>query len=67
MTARNTGYTLVRVLDNIVISAISFNIEVTSDLILAVLRYYIIILLTLKVSHNVTFLRIDIDIVILII
>ena len=65
--ARNTGCTLVRVLDNIIISAMSFSIEVISNLISAVLRCHIIILLTLKASHNVIFLRVDINIVILII
>ena len=45
----------------------STSAEVTLNSILAVLRYYIMILLTLKVSHNIVFLRVDIDIVILII
>ena len=67
MIARNAGCALVRVLNNLVVSAISSSTEVTSNLILTVLRHYMIILLTLKVSHNVTFLRIVINIVILIV
>ena len=67
MTARDTGHTLARVLNHIIISAMSTSVEVTLNFILAVLRHYMIILLTLEVSHNVTFLRVDIDIVILII
>ena len=67
MIARDTGCTLVRVLDHTVISVMSTSAEVTSNLILAVLRYCIIILLTLEVSHNVAFLRVDINIMILII
>ena len=64
---RNADYALVRVLNYTVISAISISVEVTSNPILAVLRHHTIILLTLVASHNVTFLRVDIDIVILII
>ena len=64
---RDTGHTLIRVFDYIVISAMSISAEVTSNFILTVLRHYIIILLTLKVSYNVIFLRVDIDIIILII
>ena len=45
----------------------STSVEVTLNLILAVLRCHIIILLTLVALHNVTFLRVDINIVILII
>ena len=65
--ARDTSCALVRVLNYTIISAMSTGAEVTLKLISAVLRCYIIILLTLKVSHNVTFLRVDINIVILII
>ena len=65
--ARDTGHTLIRVLNHTVIRAISISAEVTLNLISAVLRYYMIILLTLEASHNVTFLRVDINIVILII
>ena len=64
---RDAGCTLVRVLNYIVISAISTSAEVILNLISAVLRYYMIILLTLEASHNVVFLRIDINIMILII
>ena len=45
----------------------STSVEVTLNSILAVLRYYMMILLTLKVSYNIVFLRVDIDIIILII
>ena len=45
----------------------STSAEVTLNLILAVLRHYMMILLTLEASHNMTFLRVDINIVILII
>ena len=65
--ARETDHTLVRVLDYTVISAMSISAEVTLNLILTVLRHHTMILLTLKVSHNVTFLRVNISIVILII
>ena len=65
VAARNTDYTLIRVLDNTVVSAISFSVEVILNLNLIVLRCYTMILLTLKVSHNIIFLRINIDIVIL--
>ena len=64
--ARDTGCALVRVLDYTVISAMSISTEVTSNLILTVLRHHTIVLLTLEVSHNVAFLRVDINIVILI-
>ena len=67
MTARNTDCTLVRVLNYTVISAMSTSVKVILNSILAVLRYYMIILLTLVVLHNVIFLRVDINIVILII
>ena len=65
--ARNAGRALVRVLDYIVISAISTSIKVTLNLILIVLRYHTIILLTLVTLYNMTFLRVDINVVILII
>ena len=45
----------------------STSAEVTLNSISAVLRYYIIILLTLKVSYNMTFLTVVINVVILII
>ena len=64
--ARNTDYALVRVLDYIIICAMSTNVEVTLNLISAVLRHHIIVLLTLKASHNIIFLRVDINVVILI-
>ena len=64
---RDTGHTLVRVLNYTVISAMSTSTEVTLNPILTVLRYYTMVLLTLKASHNMTFLRVDINIVILII
>ena len=67
IAVKNTDCALVRVLNYIVISAMSFSIEVTSNLISAVLRYYTMILLTLKVLYNIAFLRVDINIVILII
>ena len=67
MIARNADCALVRVLDYTVISALSTSTEVTSNLISAVLRCHMIILLTLVVSHNMIFLRVDINIVILII
>ena len=65
MTARDTGCALVRVLNYIIISAISTSAEVTSNSILTVLRCYIMILLTFEISHNTVFLRVDINIVIL--
>ena len=65
--ARDTDCALVRVLNYIVISAMSTSTEVTLNFILAVLRCCIIILLTLEASHNVAFLRVDINIVILVI
>ena len=65
--ARDTDCALVRVLDHIVISAMSTSAEVTLNLISAVLRCHMMILLTLKVSYNTAFLRVDINIVILII
>ena len=67
ITTRNAGHTLVRVLNHIVVSAMSISTEVTLNLILAVLRCHIIILLTLVASYNMTFLRVNINIVILII
>ena len=63
MTARNTDCALIRVLDNTIISVISSSAEVTSNLILAVLRHHMIILLTLKVLYNMIFLRININVV----
>ena len=65
--ARNTGHTLVRVLNHTVISAMSISAEVTLNLISAVLRCCMMILLTLVASHNIIFLRVDINIVILIV
>ena len=65
--ARNTGCALVRVLDYTVVSAMSTSAEVTSKPISAVLRCHMMILLTLVASHNVTFLRVDINVVILIV
>ena len=67
VTARNAGQPLVRVLNNIVVSAINSSAEVTLNLISAVLRHCIIILLTLKTLYNTAFLRVDINIVILIV
>ena len=67
MTARDTGCALVRVLNYIFISAISNSAEVTSNFISAVLRCHTMILLTLEASHNIIFLRVDINVVILII
>ena len=67
IATRDTGHTLIRVLNHIVIRIMSTSVKVTLNLILEVLRHHIMILLTLKVSHNVTFLRVDINIVILII
>ena len=64
---RNTSHTLVRVLNHTVISAMSISIEVTLNLISAVLRHCMIILLTLVALYNAAFLRVDIDIMILII
>ena len=64
---RDTGHTLTRVLDYIVISAMSTSAEVTLYLNLTVLRHHMIILLTLEASHNTAFLRVNINIVILII
>ena len=45
----------------------STSVKVTLNLISAVLRHYIIILLTLEVSHNTAFLIVDINFIILII
>ena len=67
IAARNTSHALTRVLDYIVISAISTSAEVILNSITAVLRYHIIILLTLVASHNTVFLRVDINVMILII
>ena len=64
---RNAGHTLVRVLDYTVVSAMSTSVKVTLNFNLTVLRYYIMILLTLVTSHNMTFLRVDINIIRLII
>ena len=65
--AKNTGRALTRVLDHIVISAMSTSTEVTSNPTSAVLRCHTMILLTLRASHNAAFLRVDINIVILVI
>ena len=65
--ARNTDYALIKVLNYIVVSAISTSTKFTSNLILVVLRYYIMILSTLVTSHNMIFLRVNINIIILII
>ena len=67
IVTRDSGHTLTRVLNHTVISAISISTEVTSNVLSTVLRCCIIILLTLEVSHNTAFLRVDINIVILII
>ena len=67
IVARDTDSTLIRVLNHIIISAMSTSVKVTLNLISVVLRHHIIILLTLKVSYNIVFLRVDINIVILII
>ena len=64
---RDIDHTLIRVFNFTVISAMSTSVKVTSNLILAVLRHYMMILLTLEASHNVTLLRVDINIMILII
>ena len=63
----NASCALVRVLNCIVISAMSFSAEVTLNLIAAVLRHYMMILLTLIALNNMTFLRVDDNIMILII
>ena len=63
----NTDCVIARILNHIVISAMSSGAEVTLNLILALLRHYIIILLTLVTLHNMTFLRVNNDIIILII
>ena len=65
--ARDMSHALVRVLNYTVISTISTSTEVTSNLILAVLRCYMMILLTLKISHNIKYHRVDINVMILII
>ena len=65
--AENADYALVRVLNYIVISAMSSSAEVTLNLIAAVLRHHIMILLTLVALNNMTFLRVDDNIMILII
>ena len=67
VTARNTGHTLTRVHDHIIISVISTSAEVTLNSILTVLRCHMIILLTLVTSHNMIFLRVDINIMILVV
>ena len=64
---RNTDHPLVRVLNYIVISAMSISVKVKLNSILAVLRHHTVILLTLVALYNVTFLRVDINIIILII
>ena len=65
--ARDTGRALVRVLYYTIISTVSTSVEVTFNPISALLRCHIMILLTLKASHNIVFLRVDINIVKLII
>ena len=65
--ARDTGCALARVFNYTVISAMSNSAEITLNLISAVLRYCMIILLTLEASHNMIFLRVDINVIILII
>ena len=64
---RNVYHILIRVLDYTVVSAISTSAEVILNLISAVLRHYIMIVLTLVTSHKVILLRVDINIVTLII
>ena len=63
----NADCVIARVLNYMIISAMSSGAEVTLNLILAVLRHYMMILLTLVALHNMTFLRVDNDIIILII
>ena len=65
--ARKADCALVRVLNYTVISVMSISAEVTSNSISAVLRCYIMILLTLITLYNIAFLKVDIDVVILII
>ena len=60
---RDADHTLVRVLDYIVISAMSTSTEVTLNPISAVLRHCMMILLTLKAMYNMAILRVDINIV----
>ena len=67
VAARNIDHALVRVLNHIVVSAMSTSTEVTLNSILAVLRHHTMILLTLVASHNTAFLRVDINVVILIV
>ena len=67
IVTRDTGCTLVRFLDYTVICAMSTDAEVTLNLISAVLKCHTIILLMLEASHNIAFLRVDINIMILII
>ena len=67
MAARDASRALARVLDHTVISAMSTSTEVTLNLISAVLRCHIMVLLTLEASHYTAFLRVDINIVILLI
>ena len=63
MIARNTDHTLIRVLNYTVVSAISTSAEVISNSIFAVLRHYIMILLTLVTLYIAASLRLDIDVV----
>ena len=65
--AKKTGCALVRVLDYTVTSAMSTSVEVTSNFILIVLRHHMIVLLTLVALHNAVFLRVDINVIILVI
>ena len=67
ITARNTDHTLIRVLNYIVVSALNISVKVTSNSILIELRYHTMILLTLVALYNAAFLRVDINVVILII
>ena len=49
IVARDTGHTLIRVLNHTVISVMSLSIEVISNSILTVLRHYLISM-TIKLS-----------------
>ena len=63
---KNAGCALARVLSHIVISAMSSGAEVILNLISAVLRHHMMILLTLIALHNMTILRVNYNIIILI-
>ena len=67
IVTRDASCTLIRFLNYTVISAMSISIKVTLNLISAVLRHDMMILLTLEESHNIEFLRVEINIVILLI